>query len=351
MGTPPTGRPCGDVEARPARAYPLLVTPELESQILTCRSLPSLPVAALEVLAASRQAQVDLHAMADTISRDPAMAARVVAASNAAAFGWGEVASLPRAVTLLGANRVLCVVLTFSLVSIRRRGEAHGFDHGAYWKRAIFAGIAARALAEMAGVDPDEALLAGLLQDFGCLALSEALRARYGQIVREARGNHWRLYDLEQEQLGATHVEVTVLLAERWHIPERLRLAAAGSHLVPSAPPGRLDLAACVALSGPFAEVWTAPSPADAVDDALSTGRAFGQSRETIGAVLARIGALVPEVAAELQVTVAPEEQRRRVLSEARAALARVKGRAGAQLPPEAEAVAGQPDGEEPDPP
>jgi len=343
-------RRCGSgVEARPARAYSLLVTPELETQILSCRSLPSLPVAALEVLAASRQPQVDLHAMADIISRDPAMAARVVAASNAAAFGWGEVASLPRAVTLLGANRVLCVVLTFSLVSIRRQGEAHGFDHGAFWKRAIFCGIASRALAELAGVDPDEALLAGLLQDFGCLALSEALRKRYGQIVRAARGNHWRLFDLEREQLGATHVEVTVLLAERWRIPERLRQAALGSHLVPSAPPGRLDLTACVALSGPFAEVWTAPSPADAVVDALSTGRAFGQTRETIGAVLARIGALVPEVAAELQVTVAPEEERRRVLSEARAALAQVKSR-GAQLPPEAEAVLGKPDDEEPDP-
>jgi len=337
------------VEAWRRRAYPLRVTPELESKILSCRTLPSLPLAALEVLAASRQEQVDLRALADIVSRDPAMAARVVAASNAAAFGWGEVASLPRAITLLGANRVLCVVLTFSLVSMRRQGEAHGFDHGAYWRRAIFAGIAARALAELSGVDPDEALLAGLLQDFGCLALSEALRGRYGKIVGAARGNHWRLFDLEQEQLGATHVEVTGLLAERWRIPERLRRAVAGSHTLPPAPPGRLDLAACVALSGPFAEVWTAHSPADAVADALASARAFGQSRETIGGVLARIGALVPEVSAELQVTVAPEEERRRVLAEARAALQRVRERPGDQLPPEAEAVTGEPDPEEPD--
>jgi len=337
------------VEARRPRAYPLGVTPELESQILTCRTLPSLPLAALEVLAASRREQVDLRALADIISRDPAMAARVVAASNAAAFGWGEVASLLRAVTLLGANRVLCVVLTFSLVSLRRQGEVHGFDHSAYWRRAIFSGIAARALGEISGVDPDEALLAGLLQDFGCLVLSEALRAGYGQIVRASRGNHWRLFDLEREQLGATHVEVTGLLAMRWHIPERLRLAVAASHALPQVPPGRLDLAACVALSGPFAEVWTARSPADAVADALASARAFGQSRETIGGVLARIGALVPEVSAELQVTIAPEEERRRVLAEARAALQQVRERPAARLPPEAEAAAGRPDPEEPD--
>ncbi len=325
------------------------MTPELETQILTCRSLPSLPVAALEVLAASRQDQMDLRALADIIARDPAMAARVVAASNAAAFGWGEVATLPRAVTLLGANRVLCVVLTFSLLSIRRQGEAHGFDHGAFWRRSIFAGIAARALAEIAGVDADEALLAGLLQDFGCLALSEALRGHYGQIVRDARGNHWRLFDLEQERLGATHVEVTALLAERWRIPERLRLAAAGTHTVPRVPPGRLDLGACVALSGPFAEVWTAHSPADAVADALASGRAYGQTRETIGAVLARIGALVPEVAAELQVTITPEAERRRVLAEAQAALAKVRERPGTQMPVDVAQLAGKPDPEEPD--
>lgn len=325
------------------------VTPEMKAKILTCRSLPSLPVAALEVLAASHQEQMDLRALADTIARDPAMAARVVAASNAAAFGWGEVTSLPRAVTLLGANRILCVVLTFSLLSIRRQGEAHGFDHGAFWRRSLFAGIASRALAEVAGLDADEALLAGLLQDFGCLALSEALRGRYGQIVRAARGNHWRLFDLEQEQLQTTHVEVTDLLAERWRIPERLRLAAIGSHVVPTSPPGRLDLGACVALSGPFAEVWTAHSPADAVADALASGRAFGQSRETIGAVLARIGALVPEVAAELQVTITPEEERKRVLAEAQAALARLRERPDTQLPSELAGLPGKPDPEEPD--
>lgn len=324
------------------------MTPELETQILTCRTLPSLPLAALEVLAASRTERVDLRGLADIISRDPAMAARVVAASNAAAFGWGEVASLPKAVTLLGANRVLCVVLTFSLVSIRRQGEAHGFDHGAFWRRAIFAGIAARALAEAAGVDGDEALLAALLQDFGCLALSEALRSRYGQIVHEARGNHWRLFDLERERLGATHVEVTCMMADRWRIPERLRRAAETSHDLPSAPPLRRDLAACVALSGPFAEVWTAPSPADAVADALGSGRAFGVDREAVGAVLARIGALVPEVSAELQVTIAPEEERRRVLAEARVALDQVKDRRDARLPAEAEKLV-RPGTEEPD--
>jgi len=309
------------------------VDPNLEREIIQCRSLPSLPEAALEVLAACRAEEIDLQQIASILSRDPAMAARVLAAANVAAFGWGEVASLPRAVLLLGANRVLCVVLTFSLLSARRQGTANGFDYGAFWRRAIYAAIAARAIAEEYGLEGDEALLAGLLQDFGCLALAEALGARYGQIHRDARGNHWRLADLERDRLGATHVDVTCFLAQRWRLPARLREAARTSHLLPDAIPARLDLPGCVALSGPFGEVWAAPSPVEPVASALDSARAYGIGREAVAAVLARIGLLVPGVAAELQVTVAPEEERKRVLAEARTALDQAKNRLGGPVP------------------
>src|SRR5512147_855090 len=182
---------------------PLTMDQALERQILACRTLPTLPVAALEVLAATRTQNIDLAHIAEAISRDPALSSRVIQAANAAAFGWGSVSSVPRAVTLMGANRVLCVSLTFSLVSLRRQGETEGFDHGEFWRRALYSAIAARAAGERAGLQPDEAFLGGLVQDIGALALSEALGRRYGQIWQASRGDHARLAEIEVERLGA----------------------------------------------------------------------------------------------------------------------------------------------------
>ncbi len=319
----------------------------LQAQILSCRTLPSLPVAALEILAASRTDDIDLGQLAETLSRDPALSSRVVRAANAAAFGWGEVASVPRAVTLLGANRVLCVSLTFSLVGLRRQGESQGFDYGAFWQRALYSAIAARALGERAGIQPDEAFLVGLVQDIGALALVEALGRRYGQIWQASRGNHVRLSELEREQLGAIHPEVSQLLASHWNFPRALQEAALRSHEPPARPPEPLDLQACVYLSGPVADVWTGPRPADAIGGAIDAARQVGLDRDAVSSVLARVGTLIPEVAAELQVTLASEARRVQVLAEARAALALVRARPGSELPPEVEPLA-RPDDDDP---
>jgi HD-like signal output (HDOD) protein len=314
----------------------------LERQVLSCRTLPTLPVVALELLSLSRSESVDLGQMAASLSRDPVLSSRVVQAANAAAFGWGEVASVVRAVTLLGANRVLCVTLTFSLVSMRRQGESQGFDHGAFWRRALYSAIGARALSERLTLEPDEVFLGGLVQDIGALALAEALGARYGQIWQAARGDHARLAELEVERLGASHAEVSHLLASRWSFPLRLQQAALKSHRPPPAPPAALGLDECVYLSGFLADVWTLSSPADAVAASLGAARSLGIDRDSLSSVLARVGALIPEVAAELQVKLASEERRKEVLAEARAALAAVRRRPGAELPPGLEPPPGE---------
>jgi HD-like signal output (HDOD) protein len=303
--------------------------PTLEKQILACRSLPSLPLAALDLLAESRRPNVDLQRVAEIISGDPALAARVVRAANAAAFGWGEVASVPRAVFLLGATRVLVVALTFSLVAIRREGERDGFEHGAYWRRAIDSAIAARVVAERSGLDADAAFLAGLVQDIGALALAEALGPRYGSIWKAARGNHFRLADLETERLGSTHAEVTGLLTARWRFPAALHDAALASHEPPPPAGGKIGLRQCVYLSGLLADIWTKDARGDAVLVAYDAARAHaGLDLDGFAALLARVSTLIPEVASELQVTLASEEERKQVLAEAHASMAAMRRKA-----------------------
>jgi HD-like signal output (HDOD) protein len=302
--------------------------PTLEKRILACPNLPSLPAAALELLQLCRGDAVDLRKVADLLAKDPALAARALRAANSALTGWGEVRQLTRAVTLLGSKTVVSLALTFSLVRSRRRGSGSGgFDHEAFWRRALYSAIAARALAERWRVDPEEAFLAGLLQDLGVLAMAEVFRHEYGDAWTRSEGQHARLCAAERARTGITHVEVGHLLARSWRLPAALQEATLHSHqLPPAAEPRPLRLAECAFLAGLIADIWIDPHPADAVQGALEAARGeLAMSRDSFSQVLARVATLIPEVEADLEVSLATEERVEEVMAQARAALAALR--------------------------
>jgi len=305
--------------------------PLLERRILSCPTLPSLPAAALELLRLCREADLDLQKVAQALSRDPALAARTLKVANSAATGWGAVTTLPRAVTLLGANTVLSVCLTFALVRNRRGGDAGGFGYEAFWRRALYAAISARAVAERCGLDRDEAFLGGLLQDIGALALAETMRHEYGEVWTAARGMHSRLAALERRRWGVSHDEVSHLLARSWNLPETLRESTRHSHELPPGPqPRPVRLVECVYVSGLIADVWLHPHPADAVYDALDAVRTqLGMDVDAFSSILARVASITPEVEADLEVSLSSDAQTEKVLAEARAVLAAARAQRG----------------------
>jgi HD-like signal output (HDOD) protein len=295
--------------------------PQLERRLVACPTLPTLPAVALELVGACRPEAVDLQRVARILSGDPALAARTLALANSAAYGWGEVRTLTRAVTLLGARAVMATALTFSLLRGRRRGGAHGFDHDAFWRRALYSAVGARALAERWHLDSEEALLGGLIQDIGALALVALLRDEYGAIWSASQGRHATLSRLERERWGASHAEVGFFLTRLWNLPVSLQRSTLHSHALPPADsPGRQGLSECVYLSGLLADIWLTPHPADAVQDALDAARGeLGMKRDAFALVLARAAALIPEMAIDFDVDLGDGDQ---LVTEARALLA-----------------------------
>jgi HD-like signal output (HDOD) protein len=300
---------------------------ELERRLISCPTLPSLPAVALEVLHLCREEDVDLRRVGEALSRDPALAARVLRAANSASIAArGKVATLSRAVPLLGSNTTLALALSFSLVRSRRRDERDGFDHGAFWRRAVFSAIAGRALAELGapGVDGEEVFLAALLQDVGMLAYAEVFGRAYGELWQRAAGDHGQLAALERGAWGSDHAEASALLARTWNLPRRLGDAARESHRAPAGDASgegardRLFLA-CVAQSGPLAEVWLAGGRADAIGAALdAASAALGLGSEALEPLLSRMALLVGEAAADFDIDLGGPARVEEVLAEAR---------------------------------
>jgi HD-like signal output (HDOD) protein len=298
---------------------------ELERRLLTCPTLPSLPAVAIEVLRLCHEEEVDLWRVAEALSRDPALVARVLRAANSVSIAArGKVSTLTRAVPLLGTNTTLALALSFSFVQGRRHGERDGFDHGAFWQRAVFSALAGRTLAEAGtpAVDPEEVFLASLLQDVGMLAFAEVFRGEYGNLWQHAGGDHDRLAALERASWGADHAEASALLARAWHLPPRFQVSARGSHgghLAAPADPRERRFFACVALSGRLADVWVAPGGAGGIRAALDAARAaLGMGAEAVEAVVSRMALAVPEAAADFDIDLGAADHFEQVRSEAR---------------------------------
>lgn len=291
----------------------------LQTRILACPTLPSIPEPAREVLHLCGAAELDPWRLADALSRDPALAARVLRAANTTAAARGKAGTLTRAVPLLGTRAIAAIAASSALVRGRRRGGAE-LHRPALWRRAVFAALASRTLAADAApaIASEEAFLAALLRDVGAVALAEVFptcSALYARAEDDAA-----LAALEREAFQVDHAAVAALLAGAWGLASAVQRAVAGSDAATSgdAPAEERDLRRCVVRSGPLAAVWTA------VDEgarrvALGAAQArLGFTDLELEGVLCRMALLVREAEADLDIDLGGAELIAAVRAEAR---------------------------------
>jgi diguanylate cyclase (GGDEF)-like protein len=298
----------------------------LQTRILACPTLPTLPAVAVEVVELCQRDEIEIARVVRLLERDPALAAKVLRVANSVAVAArSKVTTLTRALTLLGTNSVLTLALSFSLVTSRRRGARHGFDHEAYWRRALLAALAGRLLAEERHLDREELFLAALLQDLGMLVLAEVLGADYGALVAGAP-DHATLARVERERLGADHAEVSAFLATRWNLPALVVETARGSHDpgVAGARPELGPAVGAVHLAGLLAGVFAG----EPLDGARAAAARDGMSEAALAALIDRMGAEIPATASDFDLSLGDPAALDAVLERAKEALVLVSVRA-----------------------
>ena len=158
------------------------------------------------------------------ISNDPALGARVLKVVNSAFYGLpGQIASINRAIVLLGLNAVKNIAVAASLAKLFRGGQVcPTFSARDLWTHSIAVATATRLLANKAGLGlPDEAFLAGLIHDLGIMVEIQARRSQFVKAIQSMDDDPtMTMRQAELANIGATHEDFGAALCQSWKFPK-----------------------------------------------------------------------------------------------------------------------------------
>ncbi len=164
--------------------------------------------------------KVDLKAVMQTASADPALVGWLLALANSPAYGmYSQVDSLGLALTLLGGEGTRSGV-----EQLKKLGPQPKTDFGVAYESSRKASLIAATLAKKSGrVERGTAYTAGLLRRLGWFALATVTSAEYlGTSQDEAVQ-----CEEERKRYGLSHLEAGSIVANRWRYPQNL-VAAVG---------------------------------------------------------------------------------------------------------------------------
>ena len=134
--------------------------------------LPQLPNVALKVKQIADDPEGDIQTVARVIQTSPVLPGQLIKAANSSLYQLQTpVNNCLAAVTMLGIRKTRDLVISYTMRNLFRTDSSLIADHmQRLWRHCALTGAVAYALADMTpGLDPDRALLLGLLHDVGVL--------------------------------------------------------------------------------------------------------------------------------------------------------------------------------------
>ena len=228
-----------------------------------------------------------LSRMAEIVNRDPSIAGRLIEAANSPLFcSRMQITSVRHALAYLGENASRRIVT--GLIARSMFGSSGSLR--SLWEHSLKTAQFLVNVASAKGfMDPDEALLTGLVHDVGRIALVRQNEAiRYRRLTEASGTATWA----EALLYGVDHAELGARILESWRFPEGIVEAVRFHHH-----PAECDSAGAAALYA--AEFWLES------DEDLPSGRQLHRSFSRIAMQmdeLSQFEAVDPAVGALLKI-------------------------------------------------
>jgi putative nucleotidyltransferase with HDIG domain len=201
------------MSALPARAA-------VRTRVERMTSVMTIPTVVTKVLTLVDSGKSTAHDIAEALSYDQVLAAKVLKLVNSGVYGIRQpITTLSRATVLLGQDVIKTLVLSSSVLGVIDKMNLLG----GLWEHSVATARAASLLSERIGLrKPEEVALSALLHDVGKVVLAQAFPAQMVRVQELVVERRCLMIEAEQEVFGVGHPEVASWLLKRWALPEEL---------------------------------------------------------------------------------------------------------------------------------
>lgn len=185
-----------------------------------------------------------LGQIAETISPDQGLTARLLAVANSAFYGLqSQVTSVQRAATVLGIKEIRTIVLALGVHGLTKGHQLpEDFDLVAYWTHQLSVAQTARLMAKgLAAVDTDNIFTSGLLHDLGKMLIAMHAPKDWVSIGYLRAQKNLPHFKAEDEWWGVEHGVVGALVLRSWNLPAELHEPVNWHHAPLAAPEYRTE--------------------------------------------------------------------------------------------------------------
>ena len=197
---------------------------EVLKTVLESPSLPTLPTVAYKLISISANEEIGMKDIADLISRDVSLSAKILKIANSALYNLPcKISTIHQATSRLGMNAIRNLTLSFSFLSVKAKGKKGVFNYDKFWEQSLSNAVAAKLImTEIAKSDWEEVFIVGLLQDIGELIIALSLPQQYEQVLLEASHSGKDIVEIEQQIIGADHAFIGYEVTKSWGFPAQL---------------------------------------------------------------------------------------------------------------------------------
>jgi HD-like signal output (HDOD) protein len=200
-------------------------------KLTTLATLPEVTSRIIATVEDPRSSAAQLHKI---VSHDPVLVTRILKVVNSAFYGLpGQVASVERAIVLLGLNAIKNIAVAASIGQMFRGVKlCEQYTAKDLWTHCLSVACVSREIAKQARLPlADEAFLAGMIHDVGVLVSLQTWPEQLRDVCDQASLGG-RFIDLEMNVIGVDHQMLGRALAAKWQFPASCQTVA-GQHHAP----------------------------------------------------------------------------------------------------------------------
>ncbi len=226
------------------------------------KEIPTLPVIYQELFKKMQDPNVSVPQIAEIISMDQALTAKILHLVNSAFYGYSkEIKTISRAVVILGFQAVRSAALAISVFDYFNGEDSNQIDMTQFWKHSIASGSICKVLASEIRINQqEEAFVMGLLHDTGKLIEKRYFPNDFDELCEVAQEQHLTWYDAEKALFQIHHATIGKAVFRAWNFPTSV-VEAVQFHHNPDLASQYPQLAALTHLADYMAYPLGYPSP------------------------------------------------------------------------------------------